>query len=230
MTILSKIINLDSLFGSTNYRNLIYVSKNNIFFPILVSLQTIFIYSIFNVIIEYFFLLRVCQTETLISGNAKTFVFFIIFTIILFFNIISKKQLLKPAILIIFFFLSSISIVVSNQLHKFFTKRSQDVTICSLSSDWGIQGKEIIIYGQNFSPEWQPGSVFVDNFQLRIVSWTENKITVEQPVPTSYFKGELFVINSDGVTSNFKPFEIRNPNDLNKVNQIILRYQFLKNK
>lgn len=204
--------------------------KNNIILSLIISLQTILIYSIITIIIEYFYIFKPCQINTNITNNTKTLMFFVIFVLILSLNLFFKKLPKTTLFLIIIFVLSTISVFMSHQFHLSFIKKTQEFKICSLSSPWGIQGKEIIIYGQNFSPEWQPGQVFVNDFPMRILHWTENKITVEQPVPNSYFKGQLFVINFDGQKSNSKPFEIVNPDNLSKIDQYKLRYKFYKDK
>lgn len=198
--------------------------------PTIVSLQTIVVYSIIIIIFDYINIVKNCQTSNNIHNNSTTLIFFITFILILSINLIFKKIPKNIFILIILLFLSIIFIVLNSKIYSSLSSKNQEVKICSLSSSWGIQGKEITIYGQNFSPEWQPGSVLVNDFPLRIVNWTKNKITVEQPVPSSYFKGQLFVVNFDGVKSNSQPFEIINPDNLSKLDQFLIRYQFNKNK
>lgn len=207
------------------------ISKNSFIFPIIISLETILVYIFTVTITEYFYTYKNCQFQSSLDNNYRTLILFIIFTIVLTLNLLIKKIRLNSNLaIIILLIISSLSIISNKTINSIFVKKFKEITICALSTSWGIQGKEIIIYGQNFSPEWQPGQVLVNDFPLRVLNWTESKIIVEQPVPNSYFKGELFVVNFDGQKSNSKPFEIMNPDNLSKVDQYILKYQFYKNK
>ena len=86
--------------------------------------------------------------------------------------------------------------------------------IYNVSPSWGIQAQLIEIRGVNFFPIWKKGKILFDGQEMRIKSWNEELIIVEQPVPTEFGKTALFIVRSDGVISNKFPFEVRDPKTL----------------
>jgi len=86
--------------------------------------------------------------------------------------------------------------------------------IYNISPNWGIQGQLVKIKGVNFFPIWKKGKVLFNGQEMRIKSWNEELIIVEQPVPTEFGKTTLFMVRNDGIISNKLPFEVRDPSTL----------------
>ncbi len=104
-----------------------------------------------------------------------------------------------------------------NRAYLDFCHRLQETPkIYSLSSDWSIVGMEVEVDGKNFGPAWRMGKVVVDDFEMQIKDWTEEKIIVVQPHPPQFFSGELCVEKYNGRTSNCLPFTIKDPGELHR--------------
>jgi hypothetical protein len=85
----------------------------------------------------------------------------------------------------------------------------------SISRDWSIQGDRITITGRNFGGEWQLGGIVVGELEFNIISWNQNRVVAEQPVPDSFFSAPLMIINHYGnQTIVVEDFEIKNPSDV----------------
>jgi len=109
-----------------------------------------------------------------------------------------------------------VSLFVNQAYVGYYNRLQESPKIYSLSSDWSIVGMEIEIEGKNFGPIWQMGRVKVDNLELQIKDWTEEKIVVTQPHPPKFFTGRLCVEKDNGKVSNCLPFTIKNPGELHQ--------------
>ena len=79
---------------------------------------------------------------------------------------------------------------------------------------WGIQGSLIKIDGVNFSPPWEKGKVFLGDEELRVKTWEEKSIIIEQPVMSRFGKFDLYIVREDGLISNKVPFWVKDPKEL----------------
>ena len=79
---------------------------------------------------------------------------------------------------------------------------------------WGIQGSLIKIDGINFSPPLGEGKVFLGDEELRVKSWEEKSIIIEQPVMSRFGQFDLYIIREDGLMSNKVPFWVKDPKEL----------------
>ncbi|KUK82754.1 MAG: hypothetical protein XD98_0512 [Microgenomates bacterium 39_6] len=109
-----------------------------------------------------------------------------------------------------------VSLFVNQAYVGYYNRLQESPKIYSLSNDWSIVGMEIEIDGKNFGPVWQMGKVKVDDFELQIKDWTEEKIIVIQPHPPQFFTGELYVEKYNGRISNRLPFTIKSPGELHQ--------------
>lgn len=184
--------------------------------PIIVCLETIILYLVFIIPAEYL-LTEKYSLLKFIYPQQKTTVFLIVFISIFLANYFHPK--FRKIARIHSFILVVILVIAlfANQNYADFYQRLQESPkIYSLSSDWSIVGMEIEIDGKNFGPAWQMGKVKVDDFELQIKDWTEEKIIVVQPHPPQIFTGELYVEKYNGRNSNCLPFTIKNPGELHQ--------------
>jgi hypothetical protein len=109
------------------------------------------------------------------------------------------------------FIISSLVYLVYNQ-NKL--AREYLPKIYNISPNWGIQGQLVEIRGINFFPIWEKGEVLFNDQEMLVRFWDEELIVAEQPVPKEFGKTTLFIVRSDGISSNKLPFEVRDPNTL----------------
>lgn len=81
----------------------------------------------------------------------------------------------------------------------------------SISTTNTIQGEKVEILGKNFGTREAINSVKVDNLEFTIVYWDDEKIIIEQPVPSRYFTDEMVLTNSHGNKLVIQNFMIRDP-------------------
>lgn len=118
----------------------------------------------------------------------------------------------KNSMLVLLLFIGT---VLGHKTYKNYYSHLQSIPkIKHLSKNWTIQGDRIAITGRNFGPAWNPGSVSVGDTVFEVVSWSNNRVVVEQPV-TSPGTGKLILSNDQGksiVVTDF--FEMRDPASL----------------
>lgn len=82
--------------------------------------------------------------------------------------------------------------------------------IKKVSKNWSIQGDRIAIEGRGFGGPWQNGSVSLGDLEYTEISWSDNRVVVEQPLTSEYFSGQLKICNYKNKCDSV-PFQIRNP-------------------
>jgi hypothetical protein len=175
-----------------------------------------------------FYILIVIPTEYLLtehfsifpflSPDVKTFIFIAALTIIFVINFFS---MLPRRFSWLFFGVVCILTVLSGFGYKkylnYYGELQTYPKIYDVSHNWGVQATLISIEGKNFGPTWEPGRVFVDNLEFRVMYWSPFLIVVEQPVPPKFFKGKLYVQDAENRRSNGWRFEIKDPDLLQAV-------------
>lgn len=84
----------------------------------------------------------------------------------------------------------------------------------SISSLSSIQAEKVVITGKNFGGPDQRGSVKVDSLEFLIVSWDDEIVVAEQPVPNRYFRDDMVLTNAQGNTLVIPGFSIKDPQEL----------------
>ncbi len=150
-----------------------------------------------------------------ISTQVKFTLLIIALLVSLFLNYFSPKIFYltkKFWLLILFIFIAGL--FGHRTYLRFYNSLQDRPKIYQISSDWGIQQMPVVITGKNFGPIWRRGEVMVDEVVMEIETWEEGEIVAYLPVPPRHFKGQLYVIDNQGNHSNYKAFEIRNPDFL----------------
>jgi len=177
-------------------------------------LEAIFLYILIIVPAEYFLTERF-SVFPFLSPDVKTFIFFVVLVIIFTVNYFSQPPKKYSWLFILtVFILTGLSVFGYKKYLIYYAELQNYPKIYSVSEDWGIQASLIIIEGKNFGPTWQPGRIFVDNFELRIKYWSPCLVVAEQPVPPKFFKGNLYLQDSKNRRSNGRDFEIKDPDSL----------------
>lgn len=86
--------------------------------------------------------------------------------------------------------------------------------IYAISPSRGCQGTIIEITGKNFLPSWQKGRILIGDEEVLPLTWEESRITVEQPVLSSFGEKMIYIKRVDEKTSNQMKYFIINPADL----------------
>lgn len=95
---------------------------------------------------------------------------------------------------------------------KFYLQLQTVPKIKSISKNWTIQGDRIAIEGRNFSSHWQDEArVAVGEVEFNIVSWSNRRIVVEQPLSDQYFTDMMIVCNRRGNCTEIGEFTIKDP-------------------
>lgn len=184
--------------------------------PITICLETLIGYFILGGVLEYL-LTEYFWVVNHISDSQKTIFLFFLFFLFFSANFFSKNfhSFIRRALIpIICLFL--ISLFGFKGYRQYYGRLQQIPRIKSLSQNWSIQATKIEIRGKNFGSEHQPGRVFVNDFEFKIVVWGPEIIIAEQLMPAKkFFKGKFYLIRANGIKSEEIDFTIRDPADLN---------------
>jgi len=185
--------------------------KEKIKIAVVSLLEAITFYILVVVPIEYFLTERFLVFPFL-SSDVKTFVFIAILVIIFVINFFSiPPKRFSWFFFSIVFILTGLSAFGYKKYLNYYDELQAYPKIYNISHEWGIQASLINIEGKNFGPTWQTGWVFVNEVELRVIYWSPCLIVAEQPVPSEFFKGELYVLGFDNKKSNGREFEIKDP-------------------
>ncbi len=188
--------------------------KEKIKTAIVSILETIIFYILIITPAEYFLTERFLVFPFL-SSDIKTFIFIAILVIIFVINYFSEPpKKFSRLFIIIVFVLAGFSGFGYKKYLNYYGELQTYPKIYSISQEWGIQAVLVNIEGKNFGPTWQPGWVFVDEVEFRIVYWSPYLIVAEQPVSPKFFKGKLYLKDANNKISNGRDFEIRDPDSL----------------
>jgi hypothetical protein len=184
-------------------------------FSLLVALETVILYLIIVIPLEYF-LTEKYFILTAVDGRIKAYVFLTALGISLLLNFFLRKIVNFSWKAVFFVFTIFVaSLIFGKQYSNYYSKLQQHPRIFSVNSNWSIQEMPIIINGKNFGPTWEPGKVLVDGMNFsQIEYWSENKIVVTAPVPSTFAKTYLKIVTAEGKESNQVNFEVRDPADL----------------
>jgi len=125
-----------------------------------------------------------------------------------------KKRLIKRSSWSLLFLFCVVSGLVYLVYRNEKLQREYLPKIFHVSPNWAIQRQLVKIEGLNFGHSFQKGTVVIGQEKMIIVTWSDNFILAEQPVPAGFAVSQLKVIKGNGVISNGIPFEIRNPDSL----------------
>jgi hypothetical protein len=97
---------------------------------------------------------------------------------------------------------------------NYYNDLQREPKIYSISSNWSIQAKRIIIEGKNFGWAHQYSKVIADDEKFLVDSWTPERIVVSGPLTGNFGQHELQVILFNGQKSRKIPFKFRDPAEL----------------
>ena len=188
--------------------------KEYLVWPALVVLETLIVYLLIIIPTEYL-LTEKWLILTRITADQKTYLLLAVFLLTFLANYffqrvarLSRRGWQVIVLVLIFLFWGN------KNYTKYYNRLQEFPRIYSLSSDWSIVGKQIIIEGKNFGPIWRQGKVTVDDFEMLILDWSEEAIVAEQPHTPEYFLGQMTVKNWRGNKSNGVAFKVRDPGKL----------------
>lgn len=88
--------------------------------------------------------------------------------------------------------------------------------VYSVEPKEGYQAMIVKIKGTNFFKIESKGKIYLGNEEMNVISWKDNEIIFEQPVPSKFGKTDLYLIRSDGKKSTVFKYFIVNPSNLPK--------------
>lgn len=191
-------------------------NRKNLVLPLVVTLQSIVLYTLFSSVLEYALtekLLLVRHLSSWIKLLILLIFFLIIFISTFLYNeykqiVLTKKFLIGSTIVAL------ASLIYFNFYSSYYQKLQTYPKIFHVSQNWSTQGTKIKITGKNFGPPYKEGQVKVGSLNLLVKKWDRDKIIVEQPVTGDFFEGKLVVINSYNRHSNSINFTIKDPDKL----------------
>ena len=99
---------------------------------------------------------------------------------------------------------------------EYYDKLQTRPKVKSVVKNWGIQGSFVTIYGKNFGETWRPGKVTADGMTFNRKYWSDTKLIVEQPVPSTFGELKLTITNYRGEKSKPVIYKIKNPTSILK--------------
>jgi hypothetical protein len=97
---------------------------------------------------------------------------------------------------------------------NYYDELQREPKIYSISSNWSIQAKRIIIEGKNFGWAHEYSKVIAADEKFLVDSWTPERIVVSGPLTGNFGQHELQVILFNGQKSRTIPFKFRDPAEL----------------
>ncbi len=183
---------------------------------LLISSIVLAVYLIIIFLFEYIFTQKIFVFRE-IHSYQKTYLLMVILLISSMFS--QKLKPLRNSKIFFFSVLLLISSLIGNELYIRYYDGLQNIPkLYSISKNWGVQGSVIEINGNNFGASWEQGKVMVDDMELEIKEWSDDKIEAIQPVPNHYWIGNLYVINHYQNLSNTLEYEVFDPAKLNEKN------------
>lgn len=177
-----------------------------------VSILEAVIFYILVVVPTEYFLTEHFLVFPFLSSDIKTFIFFAILIIIFVINYFAEPpRKFSWLFIIIVFVLAGFSGFGYKKYLNYYGELQTYPKVYEISQNWGIQAVLVNIEGKNFGPTWQPGRVFVDNIEFKIKFWSPFLVVAEQPVPSKFLKGKLYLQNFENKRSNPVDFEIKDP-------------------
>ncbi len=126
----------------------------------------------------------------------------------------NQKLSLKLAVLAGIFLIAVL--IAQRSYKKYYSSLQAYPKIKSVTKKWTIQGDRVAIIGRNFGEPWRAGTVTLNDVDYTIVSWSENKIIIEQPVIGETQQGQLVVTNYRSKQAFIDNFAIKNPTEVLK--------------
>lgn len=77
-----------------------------------------------------------------------------------------------------------------------------------------IQAQRIEITGRGFGHPGKEGMVNVGDLEFLIITWNDERVVVEQPVPSRYFVGDMVLTNHYGNSLVIEDFTIKDPSEV----------------
>lgn len=173
-------------------------------------LQTIILYILVIVPTEYLLTEHFLLYKQ-INNQTKTIVLLIIFFLVFIINYFYVKKFKYWLPIVIVFVLSLVGFY---KYQQFYSALQQIPRIYSLSSDWSIQGKEIVIDGKNFGSVHPDSKVLGDGVEFQIRSWQSDEIVIIGPMTNDYGEHQLYIKLYNGRESEKIPFQFRDPGKL----------------
>lgn len=112
---------------------------------------------------------------------------------------------------IILFFASLVGHMKFTHYYQWLQKLPELETISTKKT---IQADRVVITGKNFGSPDKKGTVSVEDLEFLIVSWNDNEVVIEQPVPNRYFVGDMVLTNYDGNKLIIEDFFIKDPSEV----------------
>lgn len=174
-------------------------------------LSLILITSAEYLLTEVFFVIRY------LSASTKTGVFLITLIILFAFNYFWPRfrRLGKKALPVLAVFVVGL-LFGYKKYRTYYDRLQRQPKIYSISSDWSIQAKRIVIEGRAFGWAHQNSKVIADNEEFLIDSWEPYQIVAVGPLTGNFGEHQLQVILHDGKKTRKIPFEFRDPAELAK--------------
>ncbi len=182
--------------------------------PIIIVLETIIVSLVLIIGAEYlltevFYLMRYLRTPV------KTEIFLITLVIVFALNYFWPKfkklgKEIIPLLIVVFIGM----LFGYKKYQNFYNKLQREPKIYSISSDWSIQAKRIVIEGKNFGWAHDYSKVIADDERFLVDSWTPERIVVSGPLTGNFGQHELQVVLFNGQKSRKIPFKFRDPAEL----------------
>ncbi len=183
-------------------------------FPIIIVLQTL-IFSIIAITVGEFFITEVFLLTPYMSAAVKTQIFLIAMVVFFALNYffpqiksLGKKALPFMAVILIGL------IFGYKKYQDFYAEIRRQPKIYSISSDWTIQAKRIVIEGRAFGWPHENSMVVAGGEKFMIDVWEPNRIVASGPLTGNFGVHQLQVIRHDGRKTEKVPFTFKDPIEL----------------
>lgn len=105
-------------------------------------------------------------------------------------------------------------LLIHNSYSLFYQRLQRYPKLRSISKMSSIQAERIEIIGRNFGHPGKQGTVKVGGLEFLIITWNNERVVAEQPVPSRYFVDDMILTNQYGNTLVIENFAIKDPSEL----------------
>lgn len=184
------------------------------FLPIIVILETIFTWVLITIPLEFLLTEKFRLIKNL-KTTSKTEIFLL--TLVVFFSLNYFWPAFKKfgrKILPVLGVLTVLSLFGYKKFCAYYDTLQRQPKIYSVSSDWSIQAKRIVIEGRGFGWLHDQSYVICGSEEFLIDSWEPNRIVAAAPLTGNFGKHDLQVVLHDGKKTRKIPFKFIDPIEL----------------
>lgn len=187
--------------------------KRAFFYNVFPAILTFFLFVLVFLSFEFY----VTEVKMLTTKVPNIFGSLFVVLLVFVFSLIDWEKKIKFPILLLFTIIGFMVITCGNVLYTRGRVYYKSIPrIHSVEPKEGYQGQPVKIKGINFFQIENKGKVFLGDDEITALSWKDDEVIFEQPVPSKFGMTELYLVRSDGKKSVILKYFVKNPSELPK--------------